>query len=159
MTRPEIWIDSAAVREMVVDAARWAPAETGGVLLGYWVDEAVVVVTAAIDAGPSSTHSEAGFYPDAEYQARRIADLYEASGRHHTYLGDWHTHPAGGIGLSRVDRRTMRRIGRSSDARCPRPLMAVLADALDWRLAIWCLRPALGRWLSPIAGEVCLFGR
>lgn len=141
---------------MVVDADRWAPEETGGVLLGYWVHDTEVVVTEALDAGPASSHSESGFHPDAAYQERRIAEVYEASGRHHTYLGDWHTHPAGGHGLSRMDRRTMREIGRSSEAGCPRPLMLVLADRFDWRLAVWC--PS-GRWLSPVAGEMHLFGR
>lgn len=129
---------------MVDDGSRWAPEETGGILVGYWTAEDEAVVTAVIDAGPNSTRSTDGFHPDAEYQAAEVAKLYEQSGRYHGYLGDWHTHPLGGTALSRTDRRTMRRIARDADARCPRPLMILLADATAWRAAVWSVDRHLG---------------
>lgn len=123
---------------MVVDATRWAPAETGGILMGYWAGPGEVIVTDMVDAGPRATHTASGFTPDAEHQERLVAEIYERSRRLHTYLGDWHTHPAGGLSLSRTDRKTAARIARANEARCPRPLMMVLARLDDvWRLGAW----------------------
>lgn len=133
----EFWLSETALCLMASDGSACAPAETGGVLLGYWVDDTEVVVTDAIGGGPAAVHLTTGFTPDAAYQEGRIAELYERSGRYHTYLGDWHTHPAGGLRLSRTDRRTARRIAREESARCPRPLMVLLADQSDWRVAAW----------------------
>lgn len=133
----EVWVARDTVQAMVDDGSKWAPAETGGVLVGYWVHGGQAVVTSAVDAGPESAHSASGFHPDAPYQERRIAELYERSGRYHIYLGDWHTHPLGGLSLSRTDRRTMRRIARSASARCPNPLMLVFADSREWQAAAW----------------------
>jgi integrative and conjugative element protein (TIGR02256 family) len=133
----EVWMAHEALQVMVDDGSKWAPEETGGVLVGYWVHDRQAVVTTAVDAGPNSVHSVSGFHPDAKYQERRIAELYEQSGRYHIYLGDWHTHPLGGIGLSRTDRRTMRRIAGSVSARCRSPLMLILANSMEWKTAAW----------------------
>lgn len=132
-----VWIASDALQAMFAEADTWAPEEVGGVLVGYWVDPTEVVITDVVEAGPAATHSRVGFSPDADYQERRIAELYEASGRYHTYLGDWHSHPAGGLSLSSTDRKTARRIAHTRTARCPRPLMVVLAGQDDWHVAAW----------------------
>lgn len=140
MLAPEeliIWVAGSAIEAMAADGFTWAPAETGGVLLGYWIDTREVVVTSASVGGPQGVHDPRGFQPDASHQAQQIAEMYEASGRLHTYLGDWHTHPRGGMALSRTDRRTMRRIGRSREARCSTPLMLLLASGDEWRLGAW----------------------
>lgn len=153
----DLWVAAAALKLMVNAADQWTPDETGGVLVGYWAEQRQVVVTAAVDAGPHSTHSTDGFHPDSAYQVAKIAELYEASGRYHLYLGDWHTHPLGGLGLSRIDRQTMRRIARTSAARCPRPLMLVLASADNWQLAAWSPERRWGR-LLPVPATIRTFG-
>lgn len=116
------------------------PWETGGVLMGYWAEPLVeVVITNAIGPGPKAIHKEKGFAPDAEYQEKEIANIYEASGRLSTYLGDWHTHPRGSTRLSIRDKRTLRRIAVANNARCPVPIMAVLGGGGKdkWLLEIW----------------------
>lgn len=122
---------------MKVEAVRAIPCETGGVLLGYWTGGGEVVVTTATGPGPRAVHSEAEFIPDDEYQQQMIDDTYRESGRRHSYLGDWHTHPYGGEFLSYKDRRTLQRIARHVEARAPIPLMAVFAHNENWRLAVW----------------------
>lgn len=153
-----VWIERSALQLMVDDGSRWAPEETGGILVGYWAGDEETVVTAAIDAGPNSTHHAGGFLPDADYQAAQIAKLYEQSGRYHGYLGDWHTHPLGGLSLSRTDRGTMRRIARHADARCPRPLMMLLADSMAWQAAVWSTVRRLGL-LRPHPAALQIFER
>lgn len=142
---------------MVADAELWAPTETGGILMGYWADDANVVVTANIEAGPAARHDSTGFQPDAKFQELAVASHYEASGRFDTYLGDWHTHPAGGLALSWRDLRTMRRIARTAEARCPTPVMMVFARGSGgWRHAAW-TRNTGRRWAHASATTVTVY--
>src|SRR3989442_1461190 len=93
------WIAKTVLQTMVVEARRRAPNETGGVLLGYWADAGrQVVITDAVGPGPQAAHRRTSFEPDHEFQEAEIRRLYRGSGRRLAYLGDWHTHPRGGVG-------------------------------------------------------------
>jgi integrative and conjugative element protein (TIGR02256 family) len=132
------WFSTVAYRNMLQEADRWFPKETGGVLMGYWVVPSVeLVVTQAIGPGPHAVHSNTAFVPDHEYQANQIALAYERSGRLHNYLGDWHTHPASAAQLSLLDRKTLKTIAAYSAARAPLPVMAILGDCSPWTFKLW----------------------
>jgi integrative and conjugative element protein (TIGR02256 family) len=111
-----------------------------------------VVITEAVGPGLRAVHDLKGFLPDHEYQDAEIAKRYEASGRRISYLGDWHSHPGGTASLSRKDEKTLARIAREQAARAATPLMALLAGADPWTLAVWCGRlvrvPLLGGRLA-----------
>ena len=128
---------------MLVEADAWAPLETGGVLLGV-ADGANVWIDAVIGPGPAAIHRKASFTPDANYQQQQIATIYEASGRRVSYLGDWHTHPGSTPNLSWRDRRTLRAISRTVNARQPSPLMIVIGYGDPWRVVA--CRYAAGPW-------------
>lgn len=121
----------ALLAEMVGEGTRAFPLETGGVLMGYWVPpphpRREAVVTDAIGPGPRAVHAATRFEPDDAWQERRVAEAYRASGRLHTYLGDWHTHPNGAPRPSPLDRATARRIATAPAARAPEPLMVIIA--------------------------------
>lgn len=144
-----VWIADVIEQALIAEAARHFPRETGGLLLGYWATPfSELVITDAVGPGPRAVHQLTGFHPDTAYQAAEIARRYEASGRLHTYIGDWHTHPNGSHRLSRLDRQTLRRIADYGPARAPIPIMAILAGGAPWRLAVWRLTPwQLGRWI------------
>jgi integrative and conjugative element protein (TIGR02256 family) len=115
-----------------------SPKETGGVLFGYWLEESQgVVITEAVGPGPRSKHDEFSFVPDWEYHETEIARLYEESGRIHTYLGDWHSHPHSTTRLSLTDRRTLSKIAKYAEARVSAPLMAVIADPDPPKVQVW----------------------
>lgn len=115
-----------------------APAETGGVLLGYWIRPwAEVVITEVVGSGPQAIRGPRHFVPDHEYQESEIAKRYESSGRQLSYLGDWHSHPAGGRTLSPADEQTLRTIMRAPAARCPVALMALLVGGAPWEFTVW----------------------
>ena len=144
-----VWLEHAALATMRREAARKAPHETGGVLVGYWADRGTeVVVTAVIGPGPDAEHEFDSFRPDYGFQEREIVRRYEKSRGSETYLGDWHTHPDASDGqLSRKDRRTLWRIATFKDARAAHPLMAVLHGGdPEWNLTVWLghAAPALG---------------
>ncbi|KQT94137.1 hypothetical protein ASG49_04295 [Marmoricola sp. Leaf446] len=143
------WLEPAGLVELVGEAARHRDEETGGMLLGYRNDGAIVI-TDVVGPGPAARHGRFTFRPDAQWQQGQVAKTYAASGRTTTYLGDWHTHPGGSTTLSRRDIRTLRGISRAKGARQPQPLMAVLAfddDPQDGRLVVWELP---GRYRRPV---------
>jgi integrative and conjugative element protein (TIGR02256 family) len=106
--------------------------------MGYWAAPLrEVVITEVIGAGPRALHQRYAFSPDADYQEKEIASVYHGSGRVHTYLGDWHSHPHATARLSARDRQTMYRIGRHAEARTECPLIAILAGGPPWVLEVW----------------------
>lgn len=145
------WVAEPAVSIMAAEAERAYPCETGGVLLGYWSPPySEVVVTDVVGPGPRAVHEPTRFVPDADYQEAEIARWHLADSRRHAYLGDWHSHPTGGAGLSSKDRRTLRAIAAHEAARAPVPLMVVLTLNAEWRVSVWRFQPAaiklLGLW-------------
>jgi integrative and conjugative element protein (TIGR02256 family) len=142
LVRPQtiVWLPASIYDLCCANADQHFPYETGGALMGYWVDKERVVVTASIEAGPNAIHNRYSFEPDYSYQRQRIADHYEASGRYDAYLGDWHTHPAGISGsLSIADRKALKRVATSMAARAPNPLSLILYGRPSaWKTACWC---------------------
>jgi integrative and conjugative element protein (TIGR02256 family) len=145
---PTLWLNEAALAEMIAEADRACPDETGGMLLGWENDERQeIVVTTIVGPGPNAVHSPAAFQPDAEWQQQHLDAHYERSAGRITYLGDWHVHPRGGFGMSRRDRRTMAKTARHTDARCPHPLMGLVAWTDDsYRVGVWRWAPT---WWPP----------
>lgn len=132
------WIHKSVWNELLSEADRCFPNETGGVLLGYEsVDTNDVVITYAVGPGPNAIHELASFVPDSIWQQAQIDDYYRESGRTKTYLGDWHTHPSGGSHFSSKDRGTLKRIARTPEARAPSPIMAILyGERGNWDLRV-----------------------
>ena len=123
---------------MASEAAGKFPDETGGVLIGYWINSrSAAVITRAIGPGPKAIHEPRFFLPDDEYQEAQIESIYRRSRRLHTYLGDWHTHPNESSYLSQIDRQTMGKIASYTEARTPYPLMAVLGGGPKWTIRVW----------------------
>lgn len=132
---------------MVADADSYFPNETGGVMMGYWApEENEVVITNMIGGGPLARRTRTRFYPDSEFQANAIEEIYVNSGGVRTYLGDWHTHPRGRLALSLTDKCTLRRIANERAARASSPIMVLLAGEDEWRAAAWCLLPGYRFW-------------
>lgn len=144
------WVSAAALRQVQHDAAKRAPLETGGVLLGYWASEATVVITRLTSAGPEATHRSRSFVPDQGYDEAQVARVYEATGGTETYLGDWHSHPGQNRPrLSRKDRSTLRKIAVFEQARAAKALSMITAgQGPTWSSAIWTaqLIPCLRFW-------------
>jgi integrative and conjugative element protein (TIGR02256 family) len=136
-TGPPIWIKRSCLEAMRRDGERYRPLETGGLLLGY-ATSGGVVVRGIVLGGPKAVRGRDGFVPDAAWQEAELAKRYRASSRIDRYLGDWHTHPDGGMLVSHKDRVTARRIATAPEARAPKPLMLIMAsEKRDWRAAAY----------------------
>lgn len=145
------WIANTALSAIVAEAEGSYPAETGGLLLGYWsAPYTEVVITDIIDPGPQSIHEPTRFVPDADYQENELARRFCLDPARLGYLGDWHSHPRGTGMLSRQDRKTLTDIATCVEARAPVPLMAVVAlspgVSTDWKTFIWRFGPKTPRW-------------
>ncbi len=123
---------------MTAECNRAAPAETGGVLMGYRADDTHErVATHLIGPGPNAIHEKLRFAPDHDYQLAEITRLYEMSGRRLEYLGDWHSHPGDEGYLSKKYLETLNRIARSRTARVEKPVMLVMAGRRGWDPCAW----------------------
>jgi len=131
-----IWLPEELLDEIKGLANRVHPNETGGVFIGYGAGNGLVI-TAITGPGPRAVHEPDAFTPDYVYQDSEIERIYRESGRCHTYLGDWHSHPDGGEILSSRDKRTLHRIARHRPARTPVPIMGILVRDECWGFAIW----------------------
>jgi integrative and conjugative element protein (TIGR02256 family) len=118
-----VWIRDAQLQRIVLEADHRFPLETGGVLTGY-VHEHHVVVEHVIGPGPRAAHRAARFEPDHDWQCQQIDLIFDESRGACTYLGDWHTHPAGKPQTSLLDRRTLAGITASFKGAL-RPIMVI----------------------------------
>ena len=123
-----VWISEAVLEQILAAAKERAPRETGGMLVGYLgVEPAELVVTGTIEGGPRAIEKKEGFEPNGAWQREELARRYEESGRVTTFVGDWHSHPAGVAAPSRKDLRTARRVSRARAARMKEPLTLIAA--------------------------------
>lgn len=131
------WIVDGELDVVLQEAERALPNETGGILMGYADSAGTPVVTHVIGPGPTARHSRTAFMPDSRWQQRHVDAIYERSGRRHTYLGDWHTHPGGAAFPSLRDLRTLRRIAKFAPARVCSPVMLILGGRATWEGVAW----------------------
>lgn len=134
---PEIWLESDAVASMLEEGRRAHPMETGGLLIGYWSRNDSAVVSRVIGPGPRAIQWTDSFEPDYGFQEAEIARIHIESQGVERYLGDWHTHPDGGLYLSAKDRDVLRRIADHEEVSTDQPLMLVLVTGESFSAAIW----------------------
>lgn len=149
-----LWVRQTVLDELVQEADRTEPRETGGILAGYWsASGEEAVVSSAIGPGPHAFHELHAFEPDYDYQREQVGEIFDASSGRITYLGDWHSHPRQTAYLSWKDRAALRRIARNPQAYAPIRVMLILGwpseAATRWEPRAWVLRkhPALRFWL------------
>jgi integrative and conjugative element protein (TIGR02256 family) len=111
---PFLFVHHQAARDLLrLPAAPW---EIGGWLLGYWAaGGAQIVVSHPTPPGPRG--SPFGVRISSRGHRHRFDTAWDASGGEVTYLGDWHTHPAGTPSpASRTRRRCASSLRRSISA-------------------------------------------
>jgi len=138
----KVWISDSVLNSMIDHADNAYPNEAGGALMGYWNDKGTeVLVTQVVGPGPEAVHERTSFVPDYSFQEREIERIYIESGRTHTYLGDWHSHPNGPASLSGTDTRTMRNIAEYAAARATSPVMILFSGSQgSWNRDAWQFR-------------------
>lgn len=136
-TAASIHIPANGLAAVVSDAFRWAPVETGGILMGVWDESGNWgEIVCILGGGPRAERTETSFDPDQHWQEEQVSRIYEQNDRTISYLGDWHTHPDGGPRMSSIDKKVARLIGAASAARCASPLIWIIGmqeQRLAWQ--------------------------
>jgi integrative and conjugative element protein (TIGR02256 family) len=101
--------------------------ETGGIILGQYRGPHVEICEFT-SAGPRDIRGLACFIKQDESHSRRARQLWKASGRTITNMGEWHSHPAGGVSPSFQDHQTW----LSQIRLTGRPLVFVLVAPGEW---------------------------
>ncbi|HET7417074.1 MAG TPA: Mov34/MPN/PAD-1 family protein [Solirubrobacterales bacterium] len=116
-----------AVRASLVGHTRTKPdVETGGILLGRRTDIDTLLLTRASPPGPQARHRRFSFLRDTAFLQDYLDAAHARSGGGEDYVGEWHVHPALGAPPSRTDRRSLRRIARSSRYAVAEPVLLIV---------------------------------
>lgn len=103
--------------------------EAGGILLGVYRGNDIEVLGRTLP-GPEDTRTRFSFVrQDISHQVA-ASEAWKISGRTQTFVGEWHTHPMGGLAPSSVDITNWRKIAR----RQKRPMVFALAAPGGWGL-------------------------
>lgn len=128
------------LRFIEAEAGAHLPNESGGILIGQFSDD-VVLITRAGDAGPNAYHAPVGFRRDGEHAQQLRDRAVAASGGRDDYVGEWHSHPTDAL-PSPKDRRSMRAISADRKFALAEPVLIVLC------------RTSVGMW-EPTAYQTC----
>ncbi len=101
--------------------------ETGGIVIGQYRGPHVEICEFTA-AGPDDLRGFAHFIKQDESHGRRARQLWKASGRTITNMGEWHSHPAGGVSPSFQDHQTWLGQVRLTG----RPMVFVLVAPGEW---------------------------
>lgn len=107
------------------ETSKFTLKETGGILVGYRTKSGNFVITHTTGPGPRAKHGFRYFEADSAYCQRVLDHIFDHSQGELTYLGDWHTHPLGGLLLSRLDVDTMRIVANDELYQCSLPLSVI----------------------------------
>jgi hypothetical protein len=101
----QIRIAATAARKMSELMRRHSPSETGGILVGRLAaTRKTIYVTRLVPAPPDSKGTPWVFKRGTKQLPEALALVERRTGGLLTYVGEWHTHPAGGSDLSDTDK-------------------------------------------------------
>jgi integrative and conjugative element protein (TIGR02256 family) len=94
MNPPEVVVlkDALTTIEQEIEPYRQSDIETGGILIGAYLDDDTVLVVGASGPGPRAEHHGAEYALDHEF-GQRVLDEFAAKYPSVDYLGEWHRHP------------------------------------------------------------------
>lgn len=122
-------------RELIlVESTRKYPDETGGMLVGKF-DENCVLIENATCPGPGARHSSHRFRRDGNYSQRVLDDIVMECEGEYDYIGEWHSHPAKS-GPSPRDMAAMRWVANNDKYAIDQPILGLCTNesAVNWRL-------------------------
>jgi integrative and conjugative element protein (TIGR02256 family) len=112
--------------QLVAEAERASPNETGGILVGFRAGDTVTVV-AASDAGPNAVCAPERFERDGPHCQRFLERVVHERGGGVDYVGEWHSHPRSSSQPSLRDLESLLSISHDPDYLTDRPVMVIVA--------------------------------
>lgn len=150
---PELFVHEAVLAALADTPAR--PWEVGGWLMGYWSAERDALAVSH-HTPPASRGTAFGVMISGRGHRKRFDAIFDETHGRATFIGDWHTHPAGAADPSHQDLSAMTQLAEDPDYGTPCPIIAIVATGRFRRRTPeirWWLRRADGlvRERQPIA--------
>lgn len=144
-----VWLSGNVVEQLLEEREKRFDLETGGLLLGYLVEENTErnwVITAVSTPGPDADYARHHYEPDYSYDKQVAVEHFRNTTKTEYYLGDWHTHPKGSTHISWSDRSTLYRNAKRATATDQNSLMLIIGGALanpEWAVykGTWAMMP------------------
>ncbi len=130
-----VLVTQAAFDAMRQETLRYAAEdqETGGIMIGKWLNTETVLVVAATEAGPHADHQKFTFAIDVDF-ANSELDRWVGQYPGVDYIGEWHKHPPALHYPSGGDLYTARRL--LSDPGYPARLINPITVVRNGRVAV-----------------------
>ena len=106
--------------------AESAPLETGGILMGSYIEGGSTAYVTRVEGPPCDSKRERNRFYRGINDLRDLVESLWKSGEH--YLGEWHSHPGGLSRPSGGDVRQMKAIAKDHEAHCPEPILVVISE-------------------------------
>lgn len=99
-----IYINREALVTIENEIIKYSNSETGGIFLGYYLNNDVVITHAFVSRG-NSVKKPTLFKKDLHHSKRLQSKYYRKYGTH--FLGDWHKHPNNDTQCSLLDKASI----------------------------------------------------
>lgn len=105
-----------------------APKETGGVLVGYYVEAQDCAIVTEVSEAPPDSRSGRYFFVRGIAGLQQWLDKLWCKERNF-YLGDWHSHPGKAPRASPTDILQLEEIAEDESRKCPEPVAILIGGA------------------------------
>ncbi|HTN15591.1 MAG TPA: Mov34/MPN/PAD-1 family protein [Sphingomonadaceae bacterium] len=124
------------LQAMLDQAAASDRNETGGILIGRYVDSGAVASIAEATAKPADSWFGLFWFKRGSKGLKKLLEARWSAGEH--YLGEWHFHPGGSPSPSRSDEDAMRAVAFDERYHCREPLLAILGGwpEKEWSVSL-----------------------
>ncbi|GAA4705668.1 Mov34/MPN/PAD-1 family protein [Brevibacillus fulvus] len=118
---------SARAWNQIERAVRKNPeVETGGIMMGYPLNEQDWLVTYASEPGPKAIHQPRSIFFDEPYLRNLVRKLNRRGAGRWRYIGDWHSHTVRRLSPSKGDRQTVYEKAVQAKYASTSPLMLIV---------------------------------
>lgn len=124
-------IGPQTLAEVLSRCRGFAPAETGGVLAGYYNDALNCAVVTDASERPPDSKSGRNWLVRGTAGLQGWLDRLWSSSKRRYYLGEWHFHPGGAPEPSPTDIEQMGKIARSPSYKCPEPVLLLVGGVAE----------------------------
>jgi integrative and conjugative element protein (TIGR02256 family) len=125
-------IGPQTLTEVLSRCRGFAPAETGGILVGYYNDALSCAVVTDASERPLDSKSGRNWLVRGTAGLQGWLDRLWCNNKRRYYLGEWHFHPGGVPEPSPTDTKQMGTIARSPSYKCPEPVLLLGGSSWLW---------------------------
>lgn len=125
-------IESKSLKKIEELSEDFYPNETGGILVGSYLNAYQEVVISDILLPDDSLNSPFNFQPDHKSLNKKLRNLYRRFNGMIEYIGDWHSHPNGSNQYSTADYKSIKDVADSKKVNTHNPVLLIVAFGANY---------------------------